>query len=105
MAFLPADGRKRFAVLGGAWALCAVLAFLWLDPVIAAAAVITAAVVAAMVALADDWQSHPTFEQRELDRARRRAAKRERTKGARERDRERWAAYQAKKAGRTESGG
>jgi hypothetical protein len=47
---------------------------------------------------ARDWDQHPGFEEREQERARKRALKRERTAGARDRDRERWEAHQAKKA-------
>ena len=56
------------------------------------------AVVIAVVAR--DWDRHSTFEERELARARKRAEKWERGKDARDRDRARWEAHQARQAAR-----
>ena len=81
-------------------AVAAVAAFALLDVVLAAAVAITGATIAGLAAVAADWDRHPTFEQRELARARRRAVKREKTAGARAKDRARWEAYQAKKQAR-----
>jgi hypothetical protein len=93
---------KRWLVGGGIWAVVAALAFLLLNPILAAFVAIMALSVAAVLVLAADWDSHPTFEQRELARARKRAASKgeesQRTKDARARDRERWIAHQARKA-------
>ncbi|HEX2072265.1 MAG TPA: hypothetical protein VHF92_00655 [Geodermatophilus sp.] len=91
---------KRLWVWGGVWAAGAVLAFLLLDPIVAAFVTIMGLVLWVVVAMASDWDRHPSFEQRELTRAQRRAEKRERTRDARERDRARWEAHQARKAGR-----
>jgi fatty acid desaturase len=89
---------KRIAVGTVVWVLVSTLAFLLLYWVLALFVAIIAAVVVLVVVAASDWDRHSTFEERELSRARKRAAKRERTKGARARDRERWEAHQAKKA-------
>lgn len=77
-----------------------VLSFLLLSPVLAAAVVIGTATLLGVAALGADWEQHPDFETRELARARRRKEKWERTAGARAKDRARWEAYQAKKAGK-----
>ncbi len=79
-----------------------VLAYRYLDLIIATFVVIVGMTVLVIAALASDWERHSTFEERELARARKRAAKRERTKAARERDRARWEAHQARKADRTQ---
>jgi hypothetical protein len=91
---------KRWLVGGGVWAVVTAVAFLLLNPIFAAFVTILAATAVAVAVLAADWDQHPTFEQRELARARRRAAKRERTKDARARDRARWETHQARKAGK-----
>ncbi|MGY1809033.1 hypothetical protein ACI8AF_16815 [Blastococcus sp. SYSU D00669] len=91
---------KRWLLGGAVWAVLTGLAFWLLNPVLAAFVGIFAATLVVVVAVAGDWERHPTFEQRELDRARRRAAKRERTKDARARDRALWEAHQARKSGR-----
>jgi len=85
-----------------AWVAVAVLgsvaAFGYLDPVIAAFVAIALGTVVALAFLARDWDRHSTFEERELERARRRAEKWERGKDARERDRVKWEAHQARQA-------
>jgi divalent metal cation (Fe/Co/Zn/Cd) transporter len=82
------------------WAAVAVVgsaaAFLYLDPIIAAFLSIMLVTAGVIAFLARDWDQHSTFEERELDRARRRAEKWERGKEARERDRARWEAHKAR---------
>jgi hypothetical protein len=84
----------------------AVAAFVYLDPILAAFVAIMLVTGVALAFLARDWDRHSTFEERELERARRRAAKWERGKEARERDRARWerhrARQEAKKAAQPE---
>ena len=97
----PRTGARRRAgiALGAvAWAAGSVLAFLVLDPIVAAFLVILGGTAVVIAAVARDWDRHSTFEERELARARRRAEKWERTKGARDRDRARWEAHQARQA-------
>ena len=94
-------GPRRWAApaLGAlVWAAGSVLAFLGLDPIIAAFFVILGATALVAAAFARDWDHHSTFEERELARARRRAEKWERGKDARDRDRARWEAHQARQA-------
>jgi membrane protein implicated in regulation of membrane protease activity len=91
---------KRIAVGTVVWVGVSALAFLLLYWVLALFVAIVVAAAVLVVIAASDWDQHSTFEERELARSRKRAAKRERTKGARTRDRERWAAHQAKKAAR-----
>lgn len=97
----PPSGRRRSVglALGAAvWAGASVLAFLELDPIIAAFLVILAGTAVVIAAVARDWDRHPSFEERELARARKRAAKWERNKDVRARDRARWEAHQARRA-------
>ena len=94
-------GARRGAALALAaavWAAGSVLAFLYLDPIIAAFLVILAGTAVVAAAFARDWDRHSTFEERELARARKRAEKWERNKDARARDRARWEAHQARQA-------
>ncbi len=95
---------QRFALWSAVGVLtsvtASVLAFLFLDPILAAFATIMVLTALVIVVLARDWDRHSTYEQRELARARRRAEKWERNKDVRARDRARWEAHQAKKAGR-----
>ena len=79
----------------------AVLAFLTLDPILAAFLVIFGGTAGALVAVARNWDRHSTFEERELVRARRRAEKWERNSDVRARDRARWEAYQARQEKKT----
>ena len=81
-------------------AIVSVLAFVLLDPIVAAFFVILLVTVGGMVVLARNWDQHSTFEERELARARRRAEKWERNKDVRDRDRVRWEAHQARQAGK-----
>jgi hypothetical protein len=77
--------------------LGSVAAFVLLDPIIAAFVAIMLGTVVVIGGLARDWDRHATFEERELERARRRKAKWERGAAARERDRVRWEAHRARR--------
>ncbi|TQN42018.1 hypothetical protein FHU33_1409 [Blastococcus colisei] len=84
-------------VLGSAVAvLGSVAAFLLLDPVVAAFVAIMLVTLAVIAVFAGDWDSHSTFEERELERARRRKEKWERGAAARARDRAKWEAHRAR---------
>lgn len=86
----------RWVVWGAGAALGSVAAFLYLDPIVAAFVAIVLLTVALIAFLARDWDRHSSFEERELQRARRRAEKWERGREARERDRARWEAHRAR---------
>jgi uncharacterized membrane protein len=73
-----------------------VAAFVLLDPILAAFVAILLVTVAVIAGLASDWDRHSTFEERELERARRRKEKWERGATARERDRVKWEAHRAR---------
>ena len=92
---------RRLIGWGGVWLAGSVTAFLLLDPILAAFVTIVGLCLWGVAALASGWEQHPSFEQRELVRARRRAARRERTKDARARDRARWEAHQQRRADRS----
>ena len=97
----PQKRARRWAGLAlgvAVWAAGSVLAFLNLDPIVAAFFVILGATAVVIAVAASDWDRHSTFEERELARARKRAAKWERGKDARARDRSRWEAHQARRA-------
>jgi hypothetical protein len=96
------DVSKRLVVWGGIWVAVTAAAFLLLDPILAAFVGILGLSLWGVALLASDWERHPSFEQRELDRSRRRAERRERTKDARARDRARWEAHQQRKARRSQ---
>ena len=90
-------------MLGGAVvAALAVLAFVLLDPILAAFVVILLVTAAVSALVARDWDRHSTYEERELARAQKRAEKWERGKDARARDRAKWEAHQLRQAGRAE---
>jgi hypothetical protein len=94
-------GAPRWAapVLGAVvWAAGSVWAFLGLDPILASFLMILSGTALVIAVAARDWDRHSTFEERELARARKRAEKWERGKDARERDRARWEAHQARQA-------
>jgi hypothetical protein len=80
--------------------LASVAAFMYLDWILAAFLSIMLVTLAVLAFLARDWDRHATYEERELERARRRAEKWERGKRARERDRARWEAHQARQEAR-----
>ena len=91
--------RWAGVALGAAvWATGSVLAFLNLDPIVAAFLVILGGTAVVIAAVARDWDRHSTFEERELARARKRAEKWERGMAARDRDRARWEAHHARQA-------
>lgn len=97
--YVRASGARSWiaVALGAAiWAAGSVLAFLTLDPILAALLAVFAATAVSLAALSRDWDRHSTFEERELARARKRAEKWERNKDVRDRDRARWEAYQAR---------
>lgn len=89
---------KRWWAWAGVYVVVAALAFLVLYWVIALFVAIVGATLLVVGALASNWDEHSTFEQRELVRAAKRKEKWERNAPAREKDRARWDAYQAKKA-------
>ena len=92
---------KRLLIpAAGVAVVLSVVAFMTLSPVLAAAVLIGSFTIVAVLGLAADWEKHPTFEERERVRSRRRQEKWERTAGARAKDRVRWEAYQSKKAAR-----
>jgi hypothetical protein len=86
----------RMVLWGALVAVVSVLAFLLLDPILAAFLAILLVTGVVIAVLARDWDQHSTYEERELVRARKRAEKWERNKAARDRDRARWEAHQAK---------
>ena len=95
------DGvSRRVLVWGGVWLAGSAAAFLLLDPILASFIAIVGLCLWGVAALSSTWEQHPSFEQRELDRSRRRAERRARTQGARDRDRARWEAHQQRKAER-----
>ena len=89
---------KRLLIGGVVWAVVTALAFLLINWILALFITIVAATMVVVVAMAANWDEHSTFEERENARARRRAVKWEQNKDARERDRARWEAHQARKA-------
>ena len=91
----------RMVLWGALVAVVSVLAFVVLNPILAAFLVILLVTGAVMAVLARDWDQHSTFEEREAARARKRAEKWDRNQAARDRDRARWEAHQAKQAGRS----
>jgi Flp pilus assembly protein TadB len=91
----------RMVLWGAVVAVASVLAFLLLDPVLAAFVVILLVTGAVVAVLARDWDQHSTYEERELARARRRAVKWDRNEAARDRDRARWEAHRARQSGTT----
>jgi hypothetical protein len=93
----------RLVVWGGVWLVGTAAAFLLLDPILAAFVAILGLCLWGVALLSSDWERHPSFEQRELARSRRRAEQREKTKEARDRDRARWEAHQQRKARRSPS--
>ena len=92
---------RQSAALGGAalaGAAASVLAFRYLDPIVAAFVAIVVLTLVVVAFVARDWDSHSTYEEREHARARRRQEKWERSAAARARDRARWEAHQARQA-------
>jgi hypothetical protein len=86
----------RLMLWGGLVAALSVLAFLLLDPILAAFVAILLVTAMVVAVVARDWDQHSTFEERELARTLRRAEKWERNTAARDRDRARWEAHKAR---------
>ena len=93
---------RRWLIGGGIWAVVTVLVFLLLNPILAAFITIITATIVVVLALAANWENHPTFEQREAARAVKRKEKWDRNSDARERDRALWEAHRAEQARQTE---
>lgn len=91
---------KRLLAWTGIWVVVSALAFLVLYWVLALAVAIMGAIAVVVAYIASDWDDHPSFDDRERERARKRKEKYERNAAAREKDRARWEAHQAKKASR-----
>ncbi|SNS44667.1 hypothetical protein SAMN04488107_2594 [Geodermatophilus saharensis] len=93
--------NRRLVLAGVIWAAASVLAFVaGGNALLALGLAVFGLVLLVVLAMAGDWDDHPDFEEREMARARRRREKWERNAGARARDRARWEAHQARKAGR-----
>jgi hypothetical protein len=96
--------RSAGPVVGAVvWAVASAGAFVVLDPIIAAFVCILGLTAVVMAFLSSDWVRSTTFEEREAERVRRRKAKWEAGAAARERDRVRWEAHQARRAARPDS--
>ena len=89
----------RMVFWGALIAVVSVLAFLLLDQIVAAFLVILLVTGAVIAFVARYWDQHSTYEEREAARARKRAEKWDRNQAARDRDRARWEAHQARQAG------
>jgi fatty acid desaturase len=89
---------KWIAVGAVVVAACCTLAFVELNPIVAAFVAIVLVTGLGVAFVARDWDSHPTYEQREEARNLRRKAKWEARADVRERDRVRWEAHQARQA-------
>jgi hypothetical protein len=87
----------RMVLWGALVAVVSVLAFRVLDPILASFLVIMLVTGAVIAVLARDWDQHSTYEEREAARARKRAEKWDRNQAARDRDRARWEAHQARR--------
>jgi hypothetical protein len=93
--------NARLVLAGLIWAAVSVVAFLAIpDVIVSLGMVIFGAVLLLVLVMARDWDAHPSFEEREMLRARRRKVRWERSADARARDRERWEAHQARRASR-----
>ena len=88
---------KRWWLGLAGYAVITALAFLVLYWVLALLIAIFGGTVLVVTAMARSWDEHSTFEQREMERARKRKAKYERNAGARAKDRALWEAHQARK--------
>ena len=93
---------KWIAVAAAVVAACGVLAFLVLDPIVAAFVAILLVTGVIVAVLARDWDQHPTYEDREHLRAQRRKEKWDRKTDERARDRARWEAHQARQAAKVQ---
>ncbi len=81
------------------WIVASAAAFATLDPIMAAFVCILGLTAVVMAFVSSEWVRSTTFEEREAERVRRRKAKWDAGAAARERDRARWEARQARKAG------
>ena len=86
------------------YAVVTVLAFLFINWILALFVAIMGLTLVVVGAVAGNWDSHSTFEQRELARAEKRAVKWERNAGPRAKDRARWEAHQARQARKQQQG-
>ena len=84
------------------WVVASAVAFAVLDPVIAAFVCILGLTAVGIAFLSSDWVRSTSFEEREAERVRRRKEKWDAGADARERDRARGEAHQARKADRPE---
>jgi hypothetical protein len=89
---------RRLVIATAVWVAGSALAFLLLNVILAAFLVIMGLTVLVVAYVARDWEQHSSFEEREMARARKRAQKWEKNKDARDRDRARWEAHQARRA-------
>ena len=99
------SGRTRSIgpVIGAfVWVVASAGAFATLDPIVAAFVCILGLTAVVMAFVSSDWVRATTFEEREAERVRRRKAKWDAGAAARERDRARWEARQARRSGRTD---
>ncbi len=90
---------RRVVVGAVVWVLGTAGAFL-LDPILGTAVLVFGGIGVVIGFFASTWDAGTTFEERELARARRRAAAREQNKDKRAKDRARYQAAQARKAQR-----
>lgn len=90
---------KRVLVGAAGWILITVLTFL-VDPILGTAVAIFGGILVVIGYFASTWGEGATFEQRELERSRRRAADREANTDNRAKDRARYQAAQQRKAAR-----
>ena len=91
--------NKRVLIGAAVWVVLTVGAFL-VDPILGSAVLLFGGVLVVVGHLASNWGASTTFEEREMTRARRRKEKYEANAGKRAKDRERWEAGKARKAGR-----
>ena len=95
--------RSKGPLIGAiVWIVGSAAAFAVLDPVLAAFVCILGLTAVVVTFLSSDWVRSTSFEEREAERVRRRKEKWDAGAEARERDRARWEAHQARKAGRPE---
>ncbi|SEP15677.1 hypothetical protein [Trujillonella endophytica] len=97
--------RRRLALGAVVWAVATAAAFLLLDPVVGAAVAIFGAAFVALAVAATDWDSHSSYEEREMQRAQRRKEKWAGRADERARDRAKWEAHQARQARKAGSAG
>ena len=90
---------KRWWLGVAAYVVVTALAFLLLYWVLALLIAVLGATLVAVSGLAGSWDEHSTYEERELERARKRKLKYERNAGARAKDRALWEAHRTKKPG------